>query len=358
MAELDLNGLLERLAKGNPIPAILLLGSDSFLKESCRNKIIETYVEDGTREWAIARFSAKDDPAGTVLGQAQMLPMLAPRQVIVWSEMEALERLGEESRKKVVEQIEAYLENPAPFTVLVLEAIQLDARMTLSKSLAAKTLVVTCELDGELPERIAQTVVLAEEIARGANVRIDRDAAQLLAEITDANLAAVRTEIEKLAMYVGERKVIHRNDVAAIAISDKRYDVWQLSEMLATGDRKRAMLFLESMLREGEQPVAMVGAIAWMFRKLIEVGELPRGMQEWDISRKLGMRANTAKLAIREAKRIPRKQLEAGLLELAEADSRLKSGNAGPRAIMEFLLARLTDPGSATPDRPGSPHQS
>jgi hypothetical protein len=84
-----------------------------------------------------------------------------------------------------------------------------------------------------------------------------------------------------------------------------------------------------------------------MFRKLIEVGELPRGTQDWDAARKLGMRKDTAALAIREARRIPRKQLEAGLIELAEADSRLKSGNAGPRAIMEFLLARLTDPSVA-----------
>jgi DNA polymerase-3 subunit delta len=220
--------------------------------------------------------------------------------------------------------------------------------MSLFKSLSAKALVIGCELSGELSDRVAQTVVLAEEIARGAGVRIERDAAQLLAEITDANLSAVRTEIEKLAMYVGDRQVIRRDDVSAIAISDRRYDVWQLSEMLATGDRKRAMLFLESMLREGEQPVAMVGAIAWMFRKLVEVGELPRGTQVWDVVRKLQMRKDTAELALREAHRIPRKQLEAGLLELAEADSRLKSGNAGPRAIMEFLLARLTDPGVAS----------
>jgi DNA polymerase-3 subunit delta len=143
---------------------------------------------------------------------------------------------------------------------------------------------------------------------------------------------------------VGDRKVIRREDVEAIVISDQRYSVWQLSEMLATGDRQRAMLFLESLLREGEQPVALVGVIAWMFRKLIEVGDLPAGTQTWDAARKLGMRTETAVLAMREARRIPRKQLEAGLLELAEADSRLKSGNAGPRAIMEFLLARLTDP--------------
>jgi DNA polymerase-3 subunit delta len=336
--------LLDRLTKGKPLPAILLHGADSFLREICRNKIIETYVEESTREWAVARFSADDDPVASVLGQAQMLPMLAPRQVIVWNEIEALERLGDEARDKVVDEIEAYLKNPAPFTVLVLEAEKLDERMRIFKSLSSNALVIGCELDGELTERVAQVVAMTETIARDEGVRIEPDAAQFLAETTDANLAAVRTEISKLAMYVGDRKIIRRGDVEAIVISDQRYSVWQLSEMLATGDRQRAMLFLESLLREGEQPVALLGAIAWMFRKLIEVGDLPPGTQTWDAARKLGMRRDTADLAMREARRIPRKQLEAGLLELAEADSRLKSGNAGPRAIMEFLLARLTDP--------------
>jgi DNA polymerase-3 subunit delta len=347
MPQLDLEGLLERLSKGKPIPGILLLGSDSYLKETCRNKIIETYVAEGTRDWGVARFSARDDEIGSAIGQTQMLPMLAPRQVIICGDMEALERLGEESRDKVVAQIEEYFGNPAPFTVLVFEAAELDRRTKLFKMLSEQALVVECKVSGELLERIAQTSAMADSIARTEGVRIERDAAQLLAEITDANLAAMRTEIAKLAMYVGDRGVIRRDDVAAIAISDRKYDVWQLSEMLATGDRPRAMLFLEGMLREGEQPVAMVGAIAWMFRKLIEVGELPRGTQDWDAARKLGMRKDTAALAIREARRIPRKQLEAGLIELAEADSRLKSGNAGPRAIMEFLLARLTDPSVA-----------
>jgi DNA polymerase III delta subunit len=54
------------------------------------------------------------------------------------------------------------------------------------------------------------------------------------------------------------------------------------------------------------------------------------------------MRAETAKLALASARRIPREKLMSGLAALYEADSQLKSGRADPRAVMEFLLARLT----------------
>jgi len=53
------------------------------------------------------------------------------------------------------------------------------------------------------------------------------------------------------------------------------------------------------------------------------------------------MRPATAELAVRQARRFPRTQLTRGLAALYEADSRLKSGGASQRAIMEFLVAQL-----------------
>jgi len=45
---------------------------------------------------------------------------------------------------------------------------------------------------------------------------------------------------------------------------------------------------------------------------------------------------------VRQAHRIPKKELLAGVIALAEADSQLKSANPDPRAFMEFLIAKLT----------------
>jgi DNA polymerase III subunit delta len=341
MAGSSVEVLLERIAAGKPVPAILLLGSDAYLKDMCRKKLIDTYVDPATREWAVARVSAKEESTDTVLGHAQMLPMLAPRQIIFWSDLEALEKGEDDARKAVVKQITAYLEDPAPFTVLVMEADHLDARMALFKYLSDKVVVVQCELSEDVTEKMGMVTAMGLEMARELNVELDRDAAHALAESTSAVLTRMRTELEKLATYAGDRKRISRADVEALVLSDQKYSVWELSGMLASGDRQRAMLFLESLLREGEQAVGIVGAMAWMFRKLIEVQDLPRGATVWDAAR-LGMRRETAELALKHAPRIPREQLVSGVQDLAEADSRLKSGTAAPRAVMEFLIARLT----------------
>ncbi len=333
---------LERLAQGKSLSGILLLGSEVYLRDECRARLVESFVPEEARAWGVSRFSAAEDSLDRVLGQAQTLPMLAPRQVVFLGDVEALEALAEKAREEAVERLAAYLDNPAPFTVLVLEAAALDKRMTLYKTLSEKALVVAVELDARPEERPAAAARLALEMAREMGVELAGDAAEELADILDANLAQIRNELDKLATYAGERRRITRADVEALVLSAKRYTVWQLAEMLAGRERPRALEFLDSLLREGEQPAGLVGAMAWMYRKLIEAQELSANLSRWQAAQHLGMRPETAQIALQQAQKIPRPQLLAGLAALYEADSQLKSGVADPRAVMEFLVVRLT----------------
>ena len=347
MASVSTEQLLERLAKGKPVPGILLLGDESYLRELCRRKIADAYVAEGIRDWGITRFSADDDSISTILAQAQTLPMLAPQQVIFVGDVEAWERLGEDSRDAMVKQLSQYLENPAPFSVLVFEATTLDQRMRLAKMFAEKTVVVAVELSDDPAERAKLAGPLALEMARELGVDLERDAAEELCEILNGELAAVRTELEKLAAYAGDRRRITRADVELLVVSARKYSVWELAEMLASRRPSVAFEFLDSLLREGEQPAQLLGALAWMYRKLLEAQELPVGATGWQAASRLGMRGPTAELAMRQSRKFPRRQLTKGLAALYEADNRLKSGGTSQRAVLEFLVAQLA---SSNPD--------
>ncbi len=341
MASISPEELLSRLAAGKPVPGILLLGGEAYLRELCRRKISDSYVPEGVRDWGITRFSADDDSLSAILGQAQTLPMLAAQQVIFISDVEVWERLGEDSRDALVKQLSGYLDDPAPFSVLVFEAAALDQRMRLAKMLAEKTVVVAVELSNDLAERVKLAGPLAFEMARELGVELERDAAEELSEILNGELAAIRTELEKLAAYVGGRRRITRADVELLVISARKYSVWELTDMLASRQPSVALEFLDSLLREGEQPAQLLGALAWMYRKLLEAQELSPGATGWQAAGRLRMQARTAELAMRQSRKFPRTQLTRGLAALYEADSRLKSGGTNQRAVMEFLVAQL-----------------
>jgi DNA polymerase III subunit delta len=334
--------LLDRISSGKPVSAIVLLGTDSYLREMCRNKIIDAYVPEGVRDWALARFSVRESGWDEMFQRAQTLPMLAPRQVIVAQEVESLEKLGDKSRDAILEDLGKYLDSPAPFTILLLEATALDGRQKFCKLLNEKALVVELTMGGE------SASAFASQMAKDLGADIDRDAAVLLAEILNSEPARIRIELEKLSTFAKDRRgPITAADVEGLVVAARKNTVWQLADMLACRHRDAALAFLDNLLREGEQPTGIIGALAWMYRKLIEARDLPAHTSGFQAARRLGMRPEAAEAAVRNAHRIPKKDLLAALSALAEADSQLKSANPSPRALMEFLIARLTCPASS-----------
>ena len=344
MPPLTSHELLSRLKKGKPVPAILLLGTEPYLRDICRAQLIEQYVPEGARTWAVSRFSAERGDIQAALDQAQTLPMLSPQQVVFLENTEAIEEFADKKREDAVELLESYLADPAPFTVLVLEAAQLDQRMKLSKLLVEKSLVVTVGLGDDPNQRNAAAVALARSLAKEQGVEFEKGAAEDLAECVSADLQRLKTEIEKLATFAGERKTILLEDVASMVISERTTTVWEMADMIASRQGKRALDFLDRLLRSGEEPIFLLGGLLFMYRKLVEASEVKGVVNGWQAARALQMAPEKAELAVRNARKISKPRLLAGMRAFQLADNRLKGGSENPRAVMEFLIAELTAP--------------
>ena len=193
---------------------MLLYGEEPYLRDACRKQLIEKFVPEAARTWAVSRYSAGRGETQAALDQAQTMAMLSPQQVVFLEDAEAMEKLGEKTRDEAVAQLEAYLKNPAPFTVLVVEATKLDQRMKWGKLLSEKTLVVQCGLGEDTGERQNAAVAFARAIAKDEGVEFEKGAAEDLAELVAADLMRLKTEIEKLSTFAGERKFIGRDDVS------------------------------------------------------------------------------------------------------------------------------------------------
>jgi len=329
MARISPVELLGRLEKGKPVAAILLVGEEVYLRDACREQLIERFVPEAARTWAVSRYSVGRGETQAALEQAQTMAMLSPQQVVFLEDAEAIEKLGEKNRDEAVAQLGAYLEDPAPFTVLVVEATTLDQRMKLGKMLGEKALVVECGLGDNTGGRQAAAVALARAIGKEQGVEFEKGAAEDLAEFVAADLMCLKTEIDKLATYAADKKIIARADVTALVISEKTTTVWELADLLASRQPKKALEFLDRLLRDGEEPLQMLGAITWMYRKLIEASEVKGVTNGWQA-------------ALQNARKISKPRLLAGLRALRNADDQLKGSGAEPRTVMEFLVAQLT----------------
>src|SRR5204863_7658078 len=128
MARISPVELLGRLEKGKPVAAILLVGEEVYLRDACREQLIERFVPEAARTWAVSRYSVGRGETQAALEQAQTMAMLSQQQVVFLEDAEAMEKLGEKNRDEVVAPIGAYVEDDPQFTVWVVEAMELDQR--------------------------------------------------------------------------------------------------------------------------------------------------------------------------------------------------------------------------------------
>ena len=182
---------------------------------------------------------------------------------------------------------------------------------------------------------------MAQNFAKTLGLQFEKGAAEDLAERVAADLMRLKTEIEKLADYLGDRKKITREDVNVMVASEKTTNVWALADLLASRQGQKSLEFLDRLLRDGEAPLEMLGALTWMYRKLIEASEIRGAMNGWQAARTLGMRPEQADIALRAARKTSKTQLLTGLRALEKADDRLKSSKDA-RMVLEFLVTELT----------------
>jgi DNA polymerase-3 subunit delta len=174
--------------------------------------------------------------------------------------------------------------------------------------------------------------------AEQRGVQLDPAAARALAAAVGPELGVLTQELGKLSDYVGARRRIAADDVAAIVGQIPRQNRWDWMD--AVGDRNfaRAREGLAILVDGGETGVGLVIGLGSHFLRLAlaaaggerALGEELPPHQRWLASR-----------IARQAKRWTSGELDAALDDLLRADRLLKSTSLNERQILEELLLRF-----------------
>jgi DNA polymerase-3 subunit delta len=117
----------------------------------------------------------------------------------------------------------------------------------------------------EMPNWIRQRL-------QAAGYRPDADAIALLAERVEGNLLAAKQEIEKLRLLV-EPGPLDARALAEVVGDSARYTAFDLCDRAFEGDIAAAARTLSGLRAEGEEPLAILGAMAFEIRKLHGIAE-------------------------------------------------------------------------------------
>lgn len=321
---------LKTAGKGSVKPIYVLSGDDAYLRDEAIKAIVARAVEGD--DMAVARFLGDQVKLADVLDEVRTLPFLAKCRVAL---VENADPFVTAYRK----DLETYAEKPASSGVLVLSVKSWPGSTKLAKLVDKVGLAIECKTpnERELPAWLVQ-------FARSrAEVKLDADAAQLLVELVGPEIGLLASEVEKLAVYVGEKASIGRLDVARMVGAGRVETIWRTLEAATTGQGGEALADLDRLIASGEHPIKLLAGISQPLLKVYHAGRLRRARLDVKEACRIAeinpygvekTRQQHAHLGPGRVERLPEMLLQADLDLKGET-------SITPRVVMERLFVQL-----------------
>ena len=173
-------------------PVYYLMGDEAYYIDQISNWIAENVLQPEERDFNQTIVFGSDVTAAQVVDLAKRYPMMAEKQVIIVKEAQNI---------KNTEAIEAYVQKPAPTTVLVFchKNGSLDKRKRLSGLIDKAGVLFESK---KLKEAYLPSFI--DSYLRAKGVSIDQKSTQIIADSIGADLSRLASELDKIIISLPE----------------------------------------------------------------------------------------------------------------------------------------------------------
>lgn len=313
--------------------AVLIYGPDRGLVRERADRLAQTIVPDLADPFRVTELAADGldkDPA-RLFDEAASLTLTGGRRVL------RVHRAGDSQARA----FKGFLEEPSGDALIVVEAGDLPPRSPLRKlfEAAPNAAAVPCYRDeGPRLERVIS------EILEDHGLSPEPAALSYLVDRLGGDRLVTRSELEKLAVYMGREKKVRLADVEACVGDGSALTLEGVSLAAASGDLARLERGLVRAFAEGAEPVAVLRATARHLRRI----HLLAGLMERGASFDEAMRAFRPRLYFRlvdalrgQAERWTCEAAAEALEALTAAETECKTTGRPARTVCRRALARL-----------------
>ncbi len=345
-----------RIAKQPPASAYLFLGQEGYQRRLCKEALLDRVLPGEGRAGGLTQLDLENTSLSEVLDDARSLALFSHDRVIWVSSAElALPRRipaggeeGEPSETTPVSPLASYLNATTPGAVLVFECSRYDFTgedrpklERVQKFFSAIPNVV--EFRPYTPEAIR---FLAQELAKRCRLKLGGAELATLLEACGGDANRLASEIEKLALFVGEERKVEMEDVRALVPNAAQSTIFALVNALGRRDRAAALTSLDILVREGEYLPLALTFLGTQFRMALAAKEARIGsvQQAQNFFNKIGVRIwrERAEQVMATAGTFTHQHLASSIAWIYETDKKFREGYKDDRIIMESLVLAMT----------------
>lgn len=321
---------LERSLQRDIKPLYLLLGSERYLRGVAAQRIADAALSDSLlREFNESSFTLINDDIRSAIAAAEQLPMMSSRRVV---------KIRDFGKIKVDDEqvLMAYLKNPAPSTVMILIADDLDKRKASSK-----VMLDTCQVVDFSPIKDSEAKTWCKTRLTELSIKADDAVINELVRLVGTDVQTLSMELDKLSAAAVGTKKITLELVDDLVGRSRELSNFDLGDHLLAKNRKLALETLHRLLEDGAEPVMLVGLIASNYHKLA-LGKylLARGGSN-EVFRHIALPPFKRENYLRMLQNSDATKVARGLQLIAAVDLAIKTSQATPKLQLEMLVCEL-----------------
>ena len=229
---------------------------EALLAARAADTITKVAVDPANRDLAYAAYYADDTSPAEVVLDAQTLPFLADRRVIV---VRGAERYNSEA---AAGPLLDYLASPNESTLLLMIANKIDKRTKFYKACQKSGQVIECPalVHGEVLQWLRKE-------ARSRGLSIDSEAANALVDRSGTHLSDVENALTNVINFAGEGvDAINAEDVNAACADVAEEEIWALTDAIAASRPGDALVAFRRLSDLGKHPDEIIGTINWLLK--------------------------------------------------------------------------------------------
>ena len=345
-------------------PAYVFVGDEAFFRKRFRDAILEHLVSADLREFSLFEFDLAETDLAEILDRVRTPSLMAPFQVFFVRGVKNL--FGRGSNEDKLAAIEQYCKNPNPDALVIFVADHISIPADVRKmemqdkdryQRIRDTIGQYCGIVELARVEEGEAVRWISDYCTSRNVKVEADGARELVDALGGDMMMISNELEKLILYVGEKRRITLGDVETMVLAAKQRSLYELTDAISSKDRVRALEILDAILSSGEGEEAAIGHVymlAKTFRQMLII--LERNVRDqrmlwaalWQGFRVPPFAADDI---IKQARRYKnRRELTRSIRLIAKADLALRSNPVSKRMVLERLVIDLsTEPKVETP---------
>jgi DNA polymerase-3 subunit delta len=323
-----MNQITQDIKLGQFQKIYLLFGEEAYLREQFAKRLVNSIVGDDSMNCTY--FKGRETDVSQVISIADTLPFFAERRVVV------IEDSG--FFKKESKELADYLENMPDTTTMIFRESDVDKRNRLYKKV--KDLGYPAEMKRQTDRELERWVL---QMLQKEQIQITSSNMQFFLQCIGNDMYLLKNEVEKLISYLGEKKVVERNDIEAICSVQVTGHIFDMIDAMSRHNQKMAMRLYYDLIQLKEPPMRILYLVNRQYMQLYQIKELmEQGQRGKELAISAGLSPYIANKVCQKAEAFTLEELQNCMSECLLVDEGIKTGLIKDQIAVEMLIVKLS----------------